>query len=215
VNILITTPIQRAPNGSAFLFHAAAKSHHSLHWRGQLDYYSPASVDGDNPVTSKYQQARKVFLVGDYDALLTLESDMIAPPDTLDRLTALDCDLAYGLYAFRLPPHEWSAFTELRTNKGVSISTQPDTARSQFGQVIPVAGVGLGCTLIRRHVLEALDFRAAYGADCDWSLAIDAQHYGLKQFCDTGLVCGHVDRDGKTVYTPDPNEAGLFRVETI
>lgn len=214
MNILIVTLIQRRPNGTPFLFPAALQSIYSLTWCGKVDYYSPASVDGVDPVTAKYNEARRVFLASNYDAMLCAESDMIVQASALERLAALDCDIAYGLYCFRPFPHEWSAFTDLTTHKGTAISTKPETARACFGQVIEVAGIGLGCTLIHRHVLEALEFRTAYGAACDWSLAIDAQQYGLKQLCDTSVVCGHIDRDGKTVYYPDPNAPGLYRVET-
>ena len=99
-------------------------------------------------VVRKYTRARHMMLDGGYDALLTVEADMIVPPDTIKRLAAIDTDVAYGLYSSR---HEvnavWLAFAWIRGNRGKSISLIPDKARAAWGNVIGSQGVGLGCTL--------------------------------------------------------------------
>lgn len=217
MNVLVCTAIQRAPNGSAFLFPAAMQSIHALQWHTQLDYFQMSGGDAQrgDPVTRKYAQVQALALLQGYDAVLFAESDMIIPSDALEKLVALDCEIAYGLYAMRLPPHQWSAYTELTLSRGVSLSQQPDKARAAWGEVIEVAGVGHGCTLVRRNVLETVTFRPHASAGCDWMMSIDAQYYGFRQLCDTSVICGHIDRDGKTVYWPDPDAPNLYRVETL
>jgi hypothetical protein len=60
-----------------------------------------------------------------------------------------------------------------------------------------VDGVGFGCTLIRRDVLEAVSFRlpddvARGGACTDWMFAGDLAARGVHQVCHFGVVCGHI-----------------------
>lgn len=193
------------------------QSIHALHWAAQLDYLQMSGGDDQrgDPVTRKYAQVQALALSQGYDAVLFAESDMILPADALEKLAALDVPIAYGLYAMRLAPHYWSAYTELTLTRGVSISQQPDKARAAWGRVIDVVGVGHGCTLVRRDVLETVTFRPHAAAGCDWMMSIDAQYYGFRQRCDTSVVCGHIDRDGSTVYWPDPDAPGLVRVEHI
>lgn len=215
MKILIATLIKRADTRS-FFFPQATASHHELRWRWQLDYFMPSSIDDDPipAVTRKYQEARRLALAGGYDALLALESDMVIPADALEKLAAFrDVDIAYGLYVLRRPRRNWNALYGLTTNKYFSLSDEPDRARSHFGQAIEVSGIGLGCTLVWRNVLEGLDFRNRAGTFCDWTLAQDAAHLGLKQVCDMSVVCGHID--GNKVLWPDPNEESLCRIEIL
>ena len=71
-----------------------------------------------------------------------------------------------------------------------------------WGNVIDTTGVGLGCTLIRREVLEAIPFRVVdkWIAN-DWYFALDVAEKGFTQAHDCGVVCGHID--GYRVLWPD------------
>jgi hypothetical protein len=162
---------------------------------------------GDNPwehesgltagrynILQNYRKARTLFLAGGFDYLMTIESDMTPPGDVIERLMAADADVAYSLYCFR-QSHRWNAFKEFHLGWGRSLTTFPDYARSIFGQVVEVPGCGLGATLIRRNVLETLDFRGYHGTSCDGWFALDCQAAGFTQKCDTGCVSGHLDGD--------------------
>lgn len=191
------------------------QSVHALRWHQPLDYFQPSGGDTDSAeivIARKYQQARKLALDYDYDALAIIESDMIVPPDTLERLASIDTDIAYGLYAFRAGKHEWSAMLRLDLKRFKSISDEPAQARAAWGQVIEVVGVGHGCTLIHRRVLECFAIRSRPAMFPDHLMAIDARYYGFRQHCDLGCVCGHIDRGGSVVW-PDPEKDGLHRIE--
>jgi hypothetical protein len=171
-------------------------------------------------ITRQYNKARAMVLAGGYDALLCVESDMIVPPDTLTRLVACESDVAYGLYVFRHTKHTWSAYTSLADATGRSLSDDADEARSKWGAVLDVAGVGLGCTLVKRNVLEQIDFRLAPDAPdktaCDWLFSIDCQANGFAQRCDTGLVCGHQSyKPYPMVLWPDITAEKLYRRESL
>lgn len=160
-------------------------------------------------VLHQHQRARDIFLHGDYDAFLSIEADMIVPADTIQRLTAVDADVAYGLYVWRIG-HKWSAYSEVEAFGGSSFSQDPELAAFAWDNVVPVAGVGMGCTLIRRHVLENIRFELFdlnEGVVCDdWVFSWCLQLAGYRQACDFGCVCGHILDKETAVYPTVENE---------
>lgn len=186
-------------------------------------------MSGDNPYKQNYQkwrfqnvlhqhrQIRDIFLSGNYDALISIEADMIVPPDTIERLLATNADIAYGLYAWRTG-HHWSAYSSVEIFAGMSFSQEPERARAAWGTVQDVAGVGMGCTLIHRHVLENIRFELMdlnEGIFCDdWVFSWCAQIAEYRQACDLGLVCGHILDENTAVY-PDPTQKDLYRYDKL
>lgn len=220
--------------------------------RAAIDAYDgPADwliSTGDNPyshpyenVTYQHNKARLAALQGEYDALLSIEADMVVPEDAISALLSVDADIVYGLYVWRHRmkngAHRWSAYTTVALFGGESISLSPNEARAAWGKVIKVAGLGMGCTLLRRSALGQIKFRlyegkqgdwlhGAYGEQAerlgiqlgrshksvfcdDWMLALDAKHFGLDQRCNTAVVCGHIDTDGGVLW-PDPTAEMLY-----
>lgn len=191
-------------------------------WHG----YGDGTRDSRLVIADKYNAARRLVLERDYDALWCVESDMRIPPDALTRLAATGADVAYGLYVFRRPPFAWSAYSVLDGMVGYPLSAVPERARHDWGSVVEVDGVGLGCTLIRRSVLERIAFRHdgpahpdGQTSHCDWYFALDACAAGFRSVCDTAVVCGHISgrsRQGDpfgSVIWPDPNGQGLVRFD--
>lgn len=169
--------------------------------------------NGRNNICHNYQKAREWVLKNDYDYLFTVEADMIVPPDALTKLLALETDVAYGLYCFKSAA-TWNAFTVLEMGRGRSISKDKELAKAMWGQVIDVQGVGMGCALISREVLEAIPFRVDDkfpSVHNDWCFAYDCQQKGYKQKCDTSIVCGHISmQPSPRVIWPDPDEPRLY-----
>ena len=211
----------------------AMDSMYGLEWDGQLDFLQ--LVGGDDPatpvanITRKYNEVRDVALNMGYDGLLTIESDMIVPGDALERLAAVDADVVYGVYIWRRGGYFWTAYSSLKEKRGKSISRDPGAARKAWGKVIETKGVGMGCTLIHRRVLEALPFKNAPAMNwcCDWALALDCQEEGFVQKHDLGVICGHIQRDlgisgmgkgypqGPKVLWPDITKPDFYRVEEM
>ena len=165
------------------------------------EFGSDSSANRWENVTRKYQKARQMMLDGGYDALLTLEDDIIVPEDALLRLVDLEADIAYGLTVQRHGDHAWSA----GKRSGPGDFHQPWTqTRSVWGTVIDVEGCGLFCTLIQRRVLETLDFELRGSRCCDFYLAVDAKAKGFSQKCDTRVQCGHLI-DAHNIVYPAPD----------
>jgi hypothetical protein len=102
--------------------------------------------------------------------------------------------------------------------KGRSISADAETYRGKFGTVIPCEGVGFGCTLIRRNVLEAVEFRRDVSSAMrrkfadDWTFALDVKAAGFTSAAHLGVLCGHIQRDG-VVRWVDADAPTFMRVE--
>jgi hypothetical protein len=168
-----------------------------------LEIQNEEGETGNQKILAGYSLARDVFLRGGWSHMLTLEDDMVIPPDTLDRLLAAEAPVAYSLYCWRYGrnrDHLWSPYVRVFEDQGCSWSDdQPQTiARwAREGRVIDVAGLGLGCTLIRRDVLERIPFRLPADAPAanDWYFAYDCVQAKIRQVCDLGVVCGHIRAD--------------------
>lgn len=190
-----------------------------LDWSFPLDYVfgredHPAGTGYEN-IRDKHNHARRIVLNDGYDAVLFVEADMVIPSDALRKLVSVDADVAYGLYVNRHGWRRWLAFTMLDRNGAQSLSQKPDLAQACWGSPIETQGAGMGCTLIRRHVLEKLEFRLPQdgGDDVadDWMFALDCQRLGLRQVHHLGVVCGHISPNG--VLWPDPEAKDLCRTE--
>ena len=162
--------------------------------------------DSKRDILRQYQTGREAFLGGGYDALLVIESDIIPPPDTLKKLIALDTDCAYGVYMFRHGnpiiniAHRYEGQA---ANRGEPLDLRPEILAEAIEQVqYHCTGGGLGCVLIKRHVLEAIEFRNGNGGHCDTHFNNDVHRLGFDMWADMSVICGHKRPDGEILY-PD------------
>jgi hypothetical protein len=168
-----------------------------------MDNPYPTAEKGKN-ILHQYQQAQKRALKGGYDALCTFEHDMIAPADGLDKLWGSPGEVVYGLYVFRHGAWVVNAFQRMdkSPNLGESLSyhKQEYNAAEKAGWAV-VSGAGMGFTLIRRGVLEKINFRNSDESyPPDWALAYDCQGKGILQVARFDVRCGHIDEDGTILY---------------
>jgi hypothetical protein len=158
----------------------------------------------------QYAKGRELFLGGDDEAMLIIESDIIPPPDTLKRLRDLNADLAYGVYCFRTERrarrainifNRYKPWPEVTRNEGESLSTKGAELRMAIANgVTECSGAGFGCVLIKRNVIEEIEFRLEDTGHCDTYFTRDAYRAGYKIMADMNLVCGHVDTDGVVLW---------------
>ena len=178
-----------------------------VEYSGSLDRLmtrdNPETVNVNLNIVYNYQKAQRMFLAGGYDALFTVESDVIVPPDALEKLAAVEADIVYGVYAFRRGGPVLN-ITHPVTYQ--SYSAHQSEWRRLFGQVIECSGLGYGCTLIRRSVLERHEIRSENddGGDSDTVLAKWARANGIRQMADTSVLCGH-KRPDSVILWPERN----------
>ncbi len=157
---------------------------------------------------------------GRYDAMLVIESDIIPPPSTLHRLAALDADVAYGTYMFRVHEynlgakpvvnlyHRYKVPNGRARNIGKSLSLIDGAWPPAERGPIEVSGAGFGCVLIKRHVLEEIDFRTLNPdltpmVHCDMWFTQDAWTTGCEMLADTRVICGHKTPEGEVLWPPE------------
>jgi hypothetical protein len=125
---------------------------------------------------------------------------MDLPPHAIDTLWNDGADVVYGTYMFR---HGWPLVVNALQyingrNIGQSLTLHPDEHQQakQAGRW-RVSGVGLGCTLIRRSVLEQIDFEPDNdGQACDMPFARACVKAGIEQYARFDVACGHATRQG-------------------
>jgi hypothetical protein len=138
--------------------------------------------------------------------MLVIESDIIPPADTLKRLAAIDADLAYGAYVFRQSPvvNIMEFYHEGALNVGESLTVRGLWGGAKKKGVINCSGAGLGCVLIKRHVLEAVEFRVSSlptaRVHCDSWFTCDVYEKGYTMKADCNVLCGHKDEDGTIIW---------------
>lgn len=124
--------------------------------------------------------------------ILFLDSDMVAPPDTIARLLAHDVDVVGGLYVGRQPPHAPKTW-RVSAPAGHLVPVQDFTAGPGL---VEVDATGTGCLLVRRRVFEVVSapwFVAdPSGVNEDVAFCRAAQAAGFSIYCDTSLSVGHV-----------------------
>ena len=126
----------------------------------EIAYYDQDDLNlhGRDNLLVKHKQMRQRVLDEGFDALLCIESDMIVPPNVVTKLAALDADVGYAFFCSR---HSGMllCFEHIGEWSGRALNANPARARKVWGSVLPTEGAGFGCTLVRRHVFEQVDFR--------------------------------------------------------
>lgn len=160
-----------------------------------------------------YAKAREACLKGKYDALFIVESDIIIPPDALEKLSEVDADVVNGVYMWRVGEPLISAYRYTPDDGGwpdISYSKLPSELKSLWGKTVRTSGLGFGCCLIHRRVLEEVGVRTVEKAWCDWWFYVDVNRKGFVVKHDFSVLCGHKGEQGR-IYWPSPNEK--FRIE--
>lgn len=175
--------------------------HGPVEWNFQWD--NPYD-DGRLNILHQYQVGRERFLAGDGEALMIVESDIIPPPETLEKLAALDCDVAYGVYRFRVSNvvNVFERYPGQPRNEGESLTLHPLKLKQAVwaGRTL-CSGGGLGCVLVRRRVLEKIPFRLeGQTGHCDGWFNQDVLRAGFTQMADMSVVCGHKTEHGEILW---------------
>jgi hypothetical protein len=145
------------------------------------------------------------FLETECEWLWTIDTDIVFRPDTLPRLLGvadpLYCPVVSALYrVLRKGEQGPAAYEAGPDDKGCFI---PLTEHLDGGRLRRVAGLGAGCMLIHRSVLE--DIAAKHGprwfTEMEWnehpvgedlSFCIRAQQCDIRLHVHTGIQVGHV-----------------------
>ena len=148
--------------------------------------------------------ARKYFLEGDYDYLLSLESDIFPGYNIIDVLVLHGLDVVTGLYLIG-DTEKMTArpcITVFRENKKTGTMgtrlLEPEEYSDYLNKgVKEVCAGGMGICLMYREVLEKVKFTYIPGLKkhSDVYFFNDARKAGYAVCVDTNLVCAHKNSD--------------------
>jgi GT2 family glycosyltransferase len=129
-----------------------------------------------------------------YDYLLSLEQDVIPPPDIIERLLKHKKEIITGVYfTYKIENGEKTITPLLWTSEGGELRNLTEDEAME-GKVKDVEAAGLGCILISKEALKKIKFRydkRSASFDDMW-FSKDAKDMGHKIFADTGIICKHL-----------------------
>lgn len=150
-----------------------------------------------------------------YDYLLSVDSDIVLPKDSLRKMIEADVDIISGLYIQRIPGTQTVEIYEDTPSGGVS--NVPYRVLEEKSGVVEVAGCGFGAVLIKSEVFRQLSYpHFVYKSALDHKDTVSEDVYfcqkarkaGFKVWADTTIKCDHL---GGTVYSLESNDQKFLR----
>jgi hypothetical protein len=171
----------------------------------------PAGREARYFMASSLERCRIKFLAGDYDYFFNCECDIFPPVDIIERLLAHNLDIVGTTY---WTEHGYNSRLQLREIYCLNIDFEKHekTYKPRFltfeeaqmfmdGQCKPIYANGIGCTLIKRWMLEKFKFRI--GPDdagfADSFFHTDIWEAGIDNYVDTSIIPKHKNLNWNTV----------------
>jgi len=177
----------------------------------EIGKHNPHGSDKRANLLAQQTRAREMALGGGYDALAFVEHDMQVPGHGIRTMYETDAPVVYGVYLFRHKQFMLSAFRyDNDRNIGMSLMQYPmDLGQAKKAKKWRVSGVGFGCTLIRREVLERIPFRVTDDDPyADMVFARDCLHAKILQVARFDVPCLHYCPDTAIWLSPEYHMLG-------
>lgn len=153
---------------------------------------------------------RQYALKYDYDYVMMIETDLLPPRDVIERLLKHDKKVVGGVYEIglvgskqaprRMCIYDYNNDSD-KTERLIRLMDVNEGYAFVDGTLKECAGMGIGCTLFRRDLLEEYDFKYTdkHFLQSDVILYLDlAQNYE-RVFADTGLLVPHYNQNWTVV----------------
>lgn len=156
-------------------------------------------------ITDSQNQIRDYFLERDYTHLMFIESDLIAPVYTVEKLLAHQKPVVGFPYLIYSGSHTIAMIQEMSENlasigKFTNLSLM-DSFLAMDGGLKKVRAMGFGCVLIEREIIEAIPFRCNQDdlvkgeAYADSFFYSDLARAGVPCYLDTSITITHLNQD--------------------
>lgn len=189
-NVLIAIPTAKNIETDTFL--SIYRQELPIRHKTYLECFYGYNIDQVRNLIAHYT------IINNYDYVFCVDSDIVLPNDALKRLLKHNVDIVSGTYIQR-KPNECIPEVYVENNKGGI--TNIDSQLLQEKGLMEVAGCGFGCVLIKKNVLEnidypqfeyhsSIDFKNTISEDIDF--CIKAKNKGYKIYVDTNVKCEHI-----------------------
>lgn len=169
----------------------------------EIGYISPKYLPAHIYMCQSMNQILTRFLASDCTHLLVNECDVFAPKDIIEQLLAHN-KLIVGIPYFINTGNE-AEITQFNIDKFAGTNNSTTCFKGEYlafdGNLKKVDTVGLGCTLIKREVLEGYKFyvNAGQKIHCDTYFALDMSEKGIDIYRDDYILCKHKNQDWSTI----------------
>jgi len=161
---------------------------------GEYSFYNHR---GTNAVTARNGCVKKMLDNKECTHLFFMDSDMVFPEKTLEKLLEHDKDVVGGYYVRKRKGFLPNAFL-LGHRPGGKYVTE------HVNEMKEVEGIGTGCLLIKRKVFENIEcpwFEYKWNKDPDGHMVTEdlifcqkVKEKGYEIWCDGTIKCGHVNQ---------------------
>ena len=188
------------------------------------------------------EKARQYFLKRDYDFMMNLDDDVFLPKNGIQKLAGAnkdcvgfyvhvyykptrrpcllksgDIDMSKGLDFYKFSEiNEYKKF--VRKFKANNLTLQEKNLSTFIikdiwrPNLFKTYGVGIGCLLIRKNVLEEVPFRThdsfINGEDLWFFAEANEKHFEF--FCDTDVRCRHENTEWHSIITQSPKQMNFW-----
>jgi len=141
--------------------------------------------------TENLNEGRKTTLEGGFSYMLNIDSDTLAPIDTIPEMLSSNSDVAVGICRLKQPPHRINCFKD-RGDGGIKEIELKD-------RFVPLYRFGSACILIKRRVLKKVKFELDFSMGPDFRFAKDCLEKGFRCVACTRVRCEHILGNGKVL----------------
>lgn len=201
------------PSGGTIPIHLMGCYADAVRLRDENDSTKLFNHRGTNAVTARNRCVHEM-LKGEYTHLFFMDSDMVFPDGTLQKLLDHDVDVAGGFYVRKRAGFLPNAFLLGERPNGKFVTEWVTEYKE-------VESLGTGCVLIKREVFEKIPcpwFEYLWSGDPDGRMRTEdlvffdkAKDLGYKVYCDGTIRCGHVNN---MIIWPEM-EPNKIRVEPV
>lgn len=177
-----------------------------LYTKGHVAHV-PRGENSRSALANSSNYLREKVLRGGYDYLLMLESDVFPPTDVIERLMAHGKSVAGACYIIGDGVHETPCLfrvrkTEMHGIGGTELLPPSEWENYRNKGLKPIHGMGVGCVLIHKSILERFPFWYSSADDArmasvkhrrhpDVYFYLDLHNNGIQAYVDTDIWCQH------------------------
>jgi hypothetical protein len=172
-------------------------------------------ITRDNPYTNPhimwniqlaYDKMKQIVISQKYDKVLVVESDMVIPEDTLQKLNEIDAPSVSALYVLRRGQYSPNVRHPIKTSH-----FKWGELRDVWGQIIDTIGGCMGCVLLTRDAIKDFDFLNEQNPNAP-DVPLMEYHWknGFKQKARLDVICGHKKLNGEVLW-PDKEHGFIIR----